>query len=276
MDGDLQRRIQRYGWDRASDAYEAYWERQLEPAQSLLLTMAALRTGERVLDVACGTGLLTFRASAAVGPSGSIVGTDISDKMVALSAGLAADRGILNASFQQMGAEALSFPDGSFDAALCGLGLMYVPDPLAALRELRRVLRPGGRAAAAVWGERKRCGWAEIFPIVDARVKSEVCPMFFQTGTGDVLRMMFEKAGFCRVESRRITTTLHYDSSEEAIGAAFVGGPVALAYSRFDEKTRDEAHNEYLASIAPYASGGGFDVPGEFVVAAGCIEGSPH
>ena len=272
MDAELQRRIQRYGWDRAAGAYEAYWERQLEPAQSLLLSTANLKPGERVLDVACGTGLITFRASALVGDAGSILGTDISDQMIARSTALAAQRGARNASFAQMDAESLSLPDRSFDAALCGLGIMYLPDPERCLMELRRVLRPGGRAVAAVWGERKRCGWAEIFPIVDSRVRSEVCPMFFQTGTGDVLRMLFERAGFRSVESQRITTTLHYDSAEEAIGAAFVGGPVALAYSRFDERTRGEAHAEYLASIAPYAAGGGFDVPGEFVVTSGIAE----
>ena len=275
MDADLQRRIQRYGWDRASDAYEGYWQRQLEPAQSLLLTMADLRPGERVLDAACGTGLLSFRAGAIVGPNGSVVGTDLSDKMIAASAARGRDRGAANTSFLQMDAESLDLSDRSFDAVLCGLGLMYFPDPARSLQEFRRVLRPGGRAAAAVWGERKKCGWAEIFPIVDSRVRSEVCPMFFQTGTGETLRMLFDQAGFRAVDSRRIMTTLHYDSAEEACGAAFVGGPVALAYSRFDQRTREEARSEYLASIAPYAAGAGFDVPGEFVVTIGRTEPSP-
>jgi cyclopropane fatty-acyl-phospholipid synthase-like methyltransferase len=78
MDDRLQRRIQRYGWDRSADYYEGYWRRQLEPAQALLLRMAELEEGERVLDLACGTGLVTLPAADAVGPSGEVVGTDIS------------------------------------------------------------------------------------------------------------------------------------------------------------------------------------------------------
>ncbi len=269
MEAKLQRRIQRYGWDKAAELYEGYWRAQLEPAQTRMLELAALRPGERVLDVACGSGLVTFRAAEAVGGQGHVVGTDISGDMVELSRRNAAERGVTNASFERMDAEQLELPDESFDAALCGLGLMYVPDPQRALEEQRRVLKPGGRAAAAVWGERGKCGWAEIFPITDARVKSEVCPMFFQMGTKNVLEQTFLMAGFSDVRCERIETTLHYESGDEACGAAFAGGPVALAYSKFDDRTRDEAHAEYLASIEPYRSGDAYGVPGEFVVAVG-------
>jgi ubiquinone/menaquinone biosynthesis C-methylase UbiE len=270
MEPRLQRRVQRYGWDKAARHYEGFWRRQLEPAQTRMLELAALRPGERVLDVACGSGLVTFRAAEAVGPDGQVVGTDISSEMVALAGSLAAERGAANVSFERMDAEQMgSLGDEPFDAALCGLGLMYVPDPLRALQEQWRLLKPGGRAAAAVWGQRDRCGWAEIFPITDARVQSEVCPMFFQLGTKDALRQTFELAGFADVTLERLATVLHYDSAEEALGAAFLGGPVALAYSRFDDATREAVHAEYLASIAAYRNGAAYDVPGEFVVALG-------
>lgn len=269
MEPRLQRRVQRYGWDKAAGDYEQYWQRQLEPAQTLLLDMAALRPGERVLDVACGSGLVTFQAAAAVGPDGEIVATDISQGMVDLAGELASKRGLRNVSFERMDAEDLRLPEGSFDVALCALGLMYVPDPCQALQEQHRLLKPGGRAVAAVWGQRDRCGWAEIFPITDARVQSEVCPMFFQLGTKDVLQQTFHAAGFADVTFERLPSVLSYGSADEALGAAFLGGPVALAYSRFDDRTRDEVHAEYLASIEPYRNGAGYDVPGEFVIAAG-------
>jgi len=157
----------------------------------------------------------------------------------------------------------------AFDAVLTALGLMYVPDVLQALKEQHRVLKPGGRAVAAVWGQRDRCGWAELFPIVESRIESEVCPMFFQMGTKDVLAQTFGMAGFSDVTLERLPTKLSFASAEEALGAAFLGGAVALAYAKFDEPTREAVHQDYLASIDAYRNGAGYDVPAEFVVALG-------
>jgi ubiquinone/menaquinone biosynthesis C-methylase UbiE len=268
MDPRLQRRVQRYGWDRAVSAYEDGWRAQLEPAHSLMLDMVALKPDERVLDVACGTGLVSFRVAETVGWSGAVVGTDISGEMIEAARRNAAERGLDNARFERSDAEALPLADATFDAAVCGLGLMYVPDPVKALCEMRRVLRPGGRAAAAVWGARRNCGWAEIFPITDARVASEVCPMFFQLGTQDMLARSFAAAGFADVHSQRLRTSLRYATADDALDAVFRGGPVALAYSRFDDATRRAVHAEYLHSIAAFRAGDGYQVPGEFVVAA--------
>ncbi len=269
MDARLQRRIQRYGWDKAAAHYERYWQRQLEPAQRRLLELAELQPGERVLDVACGTGLVTFPAATAVGPGGVVVATDISDAMVEQVKLEAARRGQTQVRAERADAEDLKLPDGSFDVALCALGLMYLPDPVAALRETVRVLRPGGRAVVAVWGARERCGWAEIFPIVDRRVQSEVCPLFFGLGGEDSLRTAMDLAGLSDVLVEHLSTVLEYDSEEAACGAAFAGGPVALAHSRFDEATRTAAYAEYLASIAPWRTGNGYAIPGEFVVGRG-------
>jgi hypothetical protein len=122
---------------------------------------------------------------------------------------------------------------------------------------------------AAVWGERRKCGWAEIFPIVDARVQSDVCPMFFRLGAGDSLQHAFAAAGFHGIATRRLQTRLQYANGEEACEAAFAGGPVGLAYSRFSASTKAEAHKEYLASLEPYRQGEGYSVPGEFVVVLG-------
>lgn len=270
MDPRLQRRVQRYGWDRAAEHYEPFWKKQLQPAQELLLEMAAIQPGERVLGTASGTGLVTFPAAMAVGPSGEVVATDISQVMVDRIATAAGALGFSNVTTERMGAEELKLPDASFDVAICALGFMYYPDADLAMREMYRVLRPGGRAAVAVWGARKNCGWAEIFPIVDARVETEVCPLFFQLGTGDTLARTAEDAGFEDARTERISTVLRYESVDDAVGAAFSGGPVAMAYSRFDEATREEAHAEYIQSIEPYREeGGAYEIPGEFVVTRG-------
>jgi ubiquinone/menaquinone biosynthesis C-methylase UbiE len=270
MDAKLQRRIQRYGWDRAVDDYERSWKDQLEPAQTCLLTLASIRSGYRVLDVACGTGLVTFRAAQMAGPTGRLVGVDISGEMVERARRRAVQEKVGHVSFERSGAEELPMPDNSFDVVLSALGLMYVPNPELAIGEMHRTLKEGGTAAAAVWGQRANCGWAEIFSIVDARVKSEVCPLFFQLGTADSLKNAFERAGFRQIRSERMKTTLGYPNAEAALTAAFAGGPVALAYSRFDDQTRNEAHAEYLDSIAGFRnSDGRYEIPGEFVVVAG-------
>jgi ubiquinone/menaquinone biosynthesis C-methylase UbiE len=270
MDSRLQRRVQRYGWDKAAHLYEESWQQQLAPAQSTLLTLAQLAPGERVLDVACGTGLVTFAAADAVGPGGRAVGTDLSDGMVAEAHTRARSRG-LEIRFDRMDAEELAFPDASFDVALCALGLMYVPDPDKALTEMTRVVAPGGRVIVAVWGRRSHCGWAEVFPIVDARVQSDVCPLFFALGTGDRLADVFRGAGLTDVVTERIEARLEWASADEACGAVFAGGPVAMAYSRFDESTRQAVHTAYLESIEPFrtATTNHYVVPGEFVVVAG-------
>lgn len=268
MDPRLQRRVQRYGWNKASAYYERFWADQLRPAQDLMMDMAALQPGERVLELACGTGLVTFRAAEAIGPTGTLVATDISEDMIASIAADAASRAVA-AEFRRMDAEALDFPDASFDAVICALGLMYVADTSKALREMNRVLAPGGRAAVVIWGARRNCGWAEIFPIVERRIAGEVCPLFFLLGTGNALSEEFTRAGFSRVTAKRLSSPLRYAGADDAIGAAFVGGPVALAYSRFDDATREGAHAEYLESIASYRDGEGYQVPGEFVAAVG-------
>lgn len=268
MEPALQRRVQRYGWDKASPYYETFWQQQLKPAQDLLLEMAALRPGENVLDIACGTGLVSFRALEELG-DGRLVGTDISEKMVGLASALSLQKGEHRARFLRMDAEELALDDGSFDVALCALGLMYMPAPLKALQEIRRLLKPGGRAVAAVWGQRQHCGWADIFEIVDRHVSSEVCPMFFHLGNPGFLERHFETAGFSHIAIRCIQSTLHYKDAKDALGAAFDGGPVALAYHKFNDAVKKEVHADYLASLSPYKDGEGYEVPGEFVLAAG-------
>ena len=109
-------------------------------------------------------------------PAGRVLGIDVSRRMVELALRRSQRLKATNCSFAPMGADELTLPDGSFDVVLCTLGLMYVPDPNQALREMRRVLRPGGRVVIAVWGERLKCGWSALFPIVDAEVASEVGP----------------------------------------------------------------------------------------------------
>ena len=264
MEARLQLRVQRYGWDRAAPSYELAWKQALAPATAAVLDAAKLRPGERVLDVACGSGLLTRAAwDAVASEGGEVVGTDISELMLTEAAERSPECRFVRADAQNL-AEVV--PAGHFDVVLCGLGLMYMPDPEAALVTMARCLRPGGRMAVSVWGERRACKWAEIFPIVDSQVRSEVCPMFFRVGTGDTLAVALRDAGLVDVELTHPPTTLRYIDADAACDAAFLSGPVALAYSRFDEATRLSVRAEYLASVEPWRHGERFEIPGMFVI----------
>jgi len=266
MDARLQRRVQRYGWDRAADAYARHWHGPLAGLHRELLALAAPRAGECVLDVACGAGVVSIAAADAVGPAGQVLGVDLSEAMVQAASQRALDLGS-QARFARMDAEQLALADGGFDLALCSLGLMYVPGVDAALHELRRVLRPGGRAVLAVWGERIRCGWAPLFGIVDAEVQSEVCPLFFSLGQGDALARLCVSAGLAVSMQRRRSDWLDYADADAACEAAFAGGPAALAWSRFDVVVRDRVRALYLEAISPWCDGrGGYRLPAEYVI----------
>jgi ubiquinone/menaquinone biosynthesis C-methylase UbiE len=276
MDVRLQRRIQRYGWDLAAVDYESLWRAQLAEARAALLALGSPAAGEQVLDVACGTGLVSFEAARAVGPGGRVLGVDLSERMIDAAKRRGRDLSLSNCSFSRMDGELLALPDASFDVVLCGLGLMYMPDPQQALREMSRVLRPGGRLSIAVWGERAKCGWSVVFPIVDAEVASEVCPLFFRLGRHDALANLCVQTRFEEVSHRRITTTLTFADANEACDAAFVGGPVALAWSRFNDEVRARVRAKYLNAIDSWRYGHGYRIPGEFVIAAAIAPTRSH
>ncbi len=174
-----------------------------------------------------------------------------------------------NVHFMNMDAENLTFPDNSWDIVCDALGLMYLADPAKAVSEMYRVLNRGGRAAAAVWGSRKNCGWAEVFPIVDKRVTTEVCPMFFQMGTGNTLARTFEGAGFSDIDEYRISGPIRFKDDDDACNAMLVGGPVALSWNNFDKVTRQNVRAEYLDSLGPYKESSAYRIPAEFVIVTG-------
>lgn len=244
------------------------WQAKLAPAQHALLTLAALGPGDSVLDVARGTGHLTRAAAHAVGESGRVAGVDLSGHMVAAALHRTPPELVPRLSFLRMDGESLAWPDAHFDLVLCAPGLMVVPDPVQALREVRRVLRPGGRAVLAVWGQRARCGRSAMFPIVDAEVASEVCPLFFGLGQHQALARACHEAGLAAMAEQRLSVVLDYASARQACDAAFEGRPVAMAWSRFDAPTRARVQDRYLQALAAWRHDAGYRVPAEFVVLA--------
>jgi SAM-dependent methyltransferase len=267
MDPRVFRRVQRYGWDAATDAYERGWVPLIEGLTESCVARAALRPGERALDLATGTGVGAFAASLAVGGSGLVTGIDVSSKMVTVASLRAANGGVRNVVFQRNDMEATGAGDGAFDAVTCAFGLMFAADRAAAFAEIARVTRPGGRVSVCVWGRRAACGFAGVFPIVDAHVESDVCPLFFSLGVPGALTASFEGAGLIDVVEESVSVTLSWRSADEACGAMLEGGAVALAWNRFDAETRAVVRAEYLASLEPFRRGERYDVPAEVTFA---------
>src|SRR5262245_34766788 len=138
---------------RAAASYDEMGPHAFQYFGRRLVELAQIPCGGQVLDVATGRGAVLFPAAEHVGPYGHVVGIDVAEPMVQLTAAEIRQRGLTNAEVRQMDAEHLLLPDARFDCVLCGFGLMFFPDLQRALAEFRRVLRRGGRVAVTTRGE---------------------------------------------------------------------------------------------------------------------------
>jgi len=269
MDDRLFRRIQRYGWDAATPAYARDWVPLLQTLTHECVRRADVRPGARVLDLATGTGVGALLAAELAGPTGRVVGLDISDEMVSHAAAVLARESRQHAplTFERRDMEDTGVLAGTIDAVTAAFGLMYAANRTAAVTEMMRVMAPGGRVSLCVWGRREACGWAPVFPIVDAHVQSEVCPLFFSAGAAGALAGLLARAGFTDVTDERVAVTLTWATADEAVNAMLAGGPVALAWKRFTPATREAVRAAYLTSLGPFRSGDGYRVPSEVVFA---------
>lgn len=234
-----------------------------------MLSLMDLQPGEKIVEMGCGTGMVTIKAALAVGPEGQVLATDISRRMVNHTVGRISSWNLPQISLYQALATEFYLPSNGFDAGFSALRLNHYKDPAAAMSAVYQSLRQGGRAAALVWGAADNCGWSTVFPILESKEKSKVSTSFFDIGAGDHLSNIFRKAGFADIETKRIKTTLHYASAAEALHAVFADGPATKAYSRLEEKDRREVHHQYLDSIELFRDGTAYAIPNEFVVATG-------
>ena len=142
-----------------------------------MLELARPAQGERVLELACGPGGPGLAAAPLVAPGGEVVQSDVSAEMTAIATARAAERGLGNVTGRVLDLEEIDEPDDAYDVVLCREGLMLVPDPARAAREIGRVLRPGGRAVLTVWGPRARNPWlAVVFDVVGAHLGAPMPP----------------------------------------------------------------------------------------------------
>jgi ubiquinone/menaquinone biosynthesis C-methylase UbiE len=139
--------------DHYDDAANSYWERYGRRTVERL----NLKSGSRVLDVCCGSGASAIPAAEAVGPTGSVLGVDLAENLLALGRQKAQQRGLTNVEFRAGDMLNLGLPETHFDAVICVFGIFFVPDVVAATRELWRLVTPGGKLAITTWGP----GWVE-------------------------------------------------------------------------------------------------------------------
>ena len=144
-------------WKRMSSLYHSEWDIRFADIHDVVIERARLVPGERVLDLGTGTGSVALKAAAAVGPSGRVVGVDLSDEMIEIARNGIAGSGLANLTFQQGTGESIPAPDHSFDVVVSSLTVMYVIDRATAATEFSRVLRPGGRLVATVWADPDEC-----------------------------------------------------------------------------------------------------------------------
>lgn len=272
-DATSNRAASRELWDTAAQGWESERERMWEWSRSVgeaLVDMAAPVPGESVLEIAAGPGDTGFLAAQRIGPSGRLLTTDRSQQMLAAAERRAAELGIANAEFRTLDAERMDLEADSFDVALCRWAFMLMTDPAGALAETRRVLRPGGRLALAVWGPRDGNPWNTL--ITDVLVDHGLTarpdltsrePGMYRLSDRSELEQLVRTAGFEQAELRDLPVhhpfadPVEYWETTARIsptlgGALRSGAPEATAAALRDFAQRCEA----------YRSADGYDLPG--------------
>ncbi len=243
-------------------------------ATALMLTLARVRRGGRVLDIAAGTGDQTLLAARQVGPTGSVLATDIAAEMLAVAAEAARGAGLANVSTQVADAQHLDLPPDAFDAAISRFGIMFFADAPASLARVRHALKPGGRFAAMVWGEPER-NPAFALPLAIARRHAALPPDapgqpgIFALGDEGHLADAFADAGFAEVRVHRAGVMFRAPSAREFAAWRMTTGPFAAAMAAMDDATRPQALAEIVTALRQFEGDGGFMAPGEALIGVG-------
>ncbi len=238
-----------------------------------MIRQLGLQPGQHVLELAAGPGDTGFLAAELISPAGTLVSSDASEAMLDVARARAEQLGITNVEFQRLELEWIDLPTASVDAILCRWALMLVLDPEAAAREMRRVLRPGGRAAVAVWDQPTANPWATVPAQAMIRLghlspPDPTAPGMFALAAPGALQRVFESAGFtdAHVEPVELERTYPDIGSflEETLDLSqMFAGP----FRRLDPGGQEEVVGEMEALAAPFrAAGGSLTLPGRAVV----------
>jgi ubiquinone/menaquinone biosynthesis C-methylase UbiE len=265
-------------WQTAAEAWYRWTpaiQDWLGAATDVMFELAGVRTGARVLDLAAGAGEPAISAARRVGPTGSVLATDISANILEYARHAAAEQGVGNLETSVMDGEHLQLPDESFDVVMSRVGLIYFPDQQRALAEARRVLKPGGRIAAIVYSTPDRNRFFSI-PIGIIRQRAQLPPPLpgqpgpFSLGAQGVLEEAYRRAGFRDIEIRTVDSPVRLKSAAECVRFERESfGALHQMMGRLSETEREETWAAIETELRQFEGDEGFAGPCEMIVGIG-------
>lgn len=265
-------------WERAARGWGKRADRIREhglPVSMWMIDHANLQPGQRVLELASGPGDTGFLAAELIEPGGTLVSSDASDAMLELARTRADMFGVTNVEFANLQLEWIDLPAASVDAALCRWGVMLCADPPAAVKEVRRVLRPGSRFALAVWDLPERNPWTTIpsRTLIELGYTSPPdpdAPSMFTLAAPGRLEALLEEAGFDDVEVDGVQLDRMYETIDEWLGETYdLSVMFAGVYDGLDEQERRQVVEKMASLAEPYSQNdGALLLPGRSLVGA--------
>jgi SAM-dependent methyltransferase len=265
-------------WERAATGWSkraASFQQFAMPVSTWLIDRLRLQPGYRVLELAAGPGETGFLAAELIRPGGTLICSDASDAMLEVARQRAAELGLDNVEFRHLELEWIDMPTASVDAILCRWGMMLSADAAASLQETRRVLRPGGRIALAVWDEADHNPWATIttgtlVKLGHAERPEPGAPGMFVLAPAQRLRELLETAGYLDVVVEAIQLERLFEGVRGYIEETHDLSPTfGGLFERLNDAQRAELIDEITALAVPYQGGdGSLRIPGRALVAA--------
>jgi len=248
--------------------------RDFAEATQRMLEAAGLVPGNHVLDIGAGTGDQSLLAARRVGPDGFVLATDISAEMLGITARVAQQEGLTTLTTRVMDAQQLDLQDNAFDAVICRLGLMLIPNLKLALREIRRVLKPGGKLAALVWSAPENNPLFSLpLAIVAtyARGASSHGPDPFALSDPSVFERELTEAGFDEVITRALPFESHY-ASLNAFLQSTASRLTAGVMGQLRKPEQQHLLGEVRQALSQFEGSHGLVAPAEFLLGVGSKE----
>ena len=258
-------------WDERAERFSRMQAQRKEThgqATEMMLELAALRAGNRVLDVAAGTGDQTLLAAGRVGPTGYVLAIDLSTNMLNSAAEAVRRAGLTNVETRVMNAESLDLDTDSFDAVICQSGLEAFPNPLKAIKGMRRVVKPGGKVAAIVYSTAEKNPYLGI-PRAVVRSQGGAVEDLFKFGESQTFENAFRDTSLSDVAIRTVSIRRHFSSAGEAIQRMRDGFFHHEEGTNLSDSQREQAWVEIEQQLRQFEGPNGVEVPGEFLIGAG-------